>query len=168
MCTIPRTIFALSALCGAMILTSAPAHAADDIHCFSRKAQLEYERAVTIFDILGVDESELTDAQRIDMLEEYERNGWSQRLRNTPWLDMKHNYRTTRIGKKLVYGAEGYHWLDAWTKMGIERHADRMSRRTGSKYIYVSPEMKRMARERDVTRGLMKKRKCYSSVIYVG
>ncbi len=144
------------------------ASAADDIHCFSQKVQTEYEQALTIFDILGVDESELTDAQRIDMLAEYEQNGWSQRLMSTPWLDMKHNYGRSRVGKQLVWRAGSFHWLDAWTMMGIEYHAERLSRRTGSKYMYVPPELRRMARERGVTRSLMKKRKCHSSIAYLG
>ncbi len=144
------------------------ANAADDIHCFSKKVQTEYEQALTIFDILGVDEGELTDAERFDMLAEYEQNGWSQRLMTTPWLDMKHNYGRSRVGKQLVWRAGSFRWIDAWTMIGIEYHSERLSRRTGSKYMYVPPELRRMARERGATRNLMKKRKCHASVAYLG
>ncbi|MGI9353807.1 MAG: hypothetical protein ACR2PF_01380 [Rhizobiaceae bacterium] len=168
-----RTTFAALTLSGVAAFAPLPVQAADDIHCFSKKAQTEYEHRVTIFDILGVDEDKLTDAERIDMLEEYELNGWSQLLAELPWLDMQHRYGRvstigkSRIGKGVVYRAGGFHWLDAWTMMGIENHAELMSRRTGSRYMYVSPVMKRRSRERDVIRGQMR-RKCYGAVAYLG
>lgn len=160
--TFAATLFGLAAFAPAGAL------AADDIHCFSKKAQAAHEASLTIFDVLGIDENELSDEQRLDMLEEYEVNGWSARLIDTPWLAMKHRYKrgASRVGKRLVFRGGNFRWYDAFTMMAIERHADRMSRRTGSRHIYVSPEMRRLARERGIARGLLR-RNCYDSVAYI-
>lgn len=103
----------------------------------------------------------------------YERR-YAERLRDMPLEDLRRNY--LEYAREHEAKAQGnghghhyywYQWYGAWNAAALERESERLRRRTGSKYMFVTPEQHRLARDRAELRAL-KRKPCNPHITYLG
>jgi len=156
---------ALSAV-GLSLIGSGQALAASDAHCFAKSKHGSHGTHVVMADDVDVELENSTDPERRAALEEFDRRNWVLRMAQNPWLDDSNAF-PTRGGKRLMVSAEGVSLIDPYAAMDYDIHQEYMSRQTGSKYIYVSPDMKKLARDRAQLRAL-KQKPCNPHILYLG
>lgn len=159
---------ALSAIAFSFAGTSS-ALAASDSHCFAKSnkglSDLSGTDVVTMDDVdIELDHS--TDPEQQAALRELDERQWAMRMAQTPWMDDSNTF-ATRGGKRLMVSDEGVSLVDSYASMDFDFHQELMNRRTGSKYIYISPDMKKLARERAQLRAL-KRKPCNPHILYLG
>jgi len=140
--------------------------AASDSHCFSKSDNGLGQPKVVMADDIDVELDNTTDPERRAALEEFDQRHWAMRMAQNPWLN-EGNVFPTSGGKRLMVGSEGVLLVDPYAAMDYDIHQERMSRRTGSKYIFISPAMKKLARERGQLRAL-KRKPCNPHILYLG
>ena len=156
---------ALSLFCGAFSGGSS-AFAASDSHCFAKPEGRLSGTAIVTMDDVDIELDNTTDPEQQAALQELDRRQWAMRMAQNPWLD-DGNIFPTQGGKRLMVGPDGALLVDAYAAMDFDIHKEEMNRRTGSKYIYVSPAMKKLARERNQLRAL-KRKPCNPHILYLG
>ncbi|MEL6920502.1 MAG: hypothetical protein AAFO77_05680 [Pseudomonadota bacterium] len=156
--------FTTGALTVAMLMGAATARAASDAHCFSKSTSKV--SGVIYADDIDARLETSTSADERAALEEFERQTWALRMSQTPWLN-DGNYLPTQGGKRLMVSADGRLLTDPYDAMALDLHKERMSSITGSKYIFVSPAMKKLARQRSQLRSL-KRKPCNPHILYLG
>ncbi len=141
----------LGGLFVALALTATPAAAElyNDSHCFKNGTETasfadeQYARG------------EPMDQEQIEAVEELQENQWRLRSSNFPFRNaLDHVARESPVWHALLVS-------------GLERERRLNDSRTGSKYIYVNPEMKRLARLRSEIRNL-KRKPCNPNMVYLG
>ncbi|EFL90484.1 hypothetical protein [Ahrensia sp. R2A130] len=142
------------ALTTALLGGATPAFASD-AHCFPN-AKFEPSEPEDRY-ALGL----MTDPEQVAAIEELQELQWSLRLSVLP---------VTRLSAKRDFfpGRDPLEQLDAVDGTARLTYEDEIAnRRTGSKYMYVSPAMKRLARQRSELRSL-KRKPCNPHVLYLG
>ena len=143
-----------TALAAAWLGGATPA-LASDIHCFpdAKFQPIEPEDRYA----LGL----MTNPEEVAAIEELQELQWSLRLSILPVTQLA-------ARREFIPGndpLEQYDAVENTARMSYEEEIE--NRRTGSKYIYVSPAMKRLARQRSELRSL-KQKPCNPHVLYLG
>ncbi|MEN0042128.1 MAG: hypothetical protein AAF764_12460, partial [Pseudomonadota bacterium] len=126
---------------------------ASDIHCFPN-AKFEPSDPEDRY-ALGL----MTDPTEVAAIEELQELQWSLRLSILPVTALS-------VRREFIPGNDPLEQLDAVENTAIlDREEEVSRRRTGSKYIYVSPAMKRLARQRSELR-MLKQKPCNPHVLY--
>ena len=174
-----RATLSLTVLAVALYATTAPAQARayGDEHCFTAVA-LESEAVDDVVYYEDVSPYEaaasaiLTDDAASD---EFAERVWEFRLSQHPWL---HDHlwlgaasdplaRDANDAPRAYVYHGRVHWLDAWTMRANEHFKRRSLLATGSKYMYVKPIMRDLARER-ADRRAEQGRACNPHITYIG
>ncbi|MEE9375437.1 MAG: hypothetical protein V3V04_03790 [Rhizobiaceae bacterium] len=102
---------------------------------------------------------QLQDEGQIQAVEELTKRQWKLRLSNLPFVVERRNWRAHPGNHQRIGGAFG--------SIILERAQRRANRRTGSKYMYVTPDLKTLAHERGLVRAL-KRKPCNPNMLYLG
>jgi len=137
--------------------------AAADSHCFAKSGQ---DLNVVTMDDVDIELEYTTDPERKAALEEFERRQWAMRRAQSSWLD-DGSYFPKRGGTRLTVGDDGRLLIEPYDAMDFDFHQERMNSITGSKYFYISPAMKKLARERAQLRAI-KRKPCNPHILYLG
>lgn len=105
----------------------------------------------------------MQDPEKVSAVEELTNRHWQLRLSNLPFTYDGQIFR----GSFGNASTREYGFLDALTSIMLERAEERRNRQTGSRYLYVKPQMKLLARERGQIRSL-KQKPCNPHILYLG
>jgi len=145
----------LGAAFAALMLGAATPALASDAHCFPN-ATYEPSEPDDRY-ALGL----MKDAEQVAAIEELHELQWQLRLSILPVARLAAN-------RDFIGGNDALEQLDAIDGTARLTYEDEIAnRRTGSKYLYVSPAMKRLARQRSELRAL-KRKPCNPNVLYLG
>lgn len=158
-------------IAAAILLISLPVSAAaesyGDEHCFTRSAT----GSVQPGDVVKFqDDGPLLDRDEGQLLAE---RVWGIRLGQHNWLRLDRSYldqfESARLGPETGVPpvAQRMIDLDAAAVQLNEIHAEHMSRRNGSRHIYIAPALRRLARERAAVRQAQG-RDCNPHITYLG
>lgn len=159
----PLARLTFAAMAMAAFTLTAPAHAVDysgDAHCFSGSAS-EYDDPQTRYA-----NGTMSDPDQVAAVEELDSSMWSLRLTNQPFVLEREVFRNSR-SIILEERSSTYGFLRTWSSIALERARERRARRTGSRYLLVRPEMKKLARERSEVR-ILKRKPCNPHILYLG
>ena len=149
---------ALAASLYAFLLPTVAAAAAPDAHCFARSSSAGPAGA----------EAEAFAEELQAQAQASEEEDWALRVSQSPWMRF-----TDRSGVAPTYssilrtpsGTEYFEGRSLWGEARRERLREHWSRRTGSKHVAVTPEMKELDRRRSVARAF---KPCNPHITYLG
>lgn len=159
---------ALTAAFTLAVHSVAQAETYGDEHCFTRSATGNVQPG----DVVYMDEEQGVILSQ-DEGQELAERVWEIRLGQHSWLRLEKAYLDqfagARIGPETAVPpvADRMYEPDAVAVHLNAYHAERMARRTGSRYIYVAPSLRRLARERAAVRQAQR-RDCNPHILYLG
>ena len=147
------TVLAVSAFAFSIV----PAAAVDysvDAHCFKQGVSTDILYPEDLYA-----NGQMQNEAEIEAIEDLTQRQWKLRLSHLPFEIERRNWRKQSLTK--------FTWFSTGAAIALEGAQRRANRRTGSKYFYITPEMKRLAHERGLVRTL-KRKPCNPNITYLG
>lgn len=149
-----------------MMAIGSTAHAVEqssDAHCFTRSA---HTGDAALYPEDRYANGTMQDDNNVKAMEELTNRHWSLRLSGLPFeqdrVVFTNQFENGLNGKEIRYSI-----FDADASIFLEEARERFNRRTGSRYMYVTPSMKQLARDRSEIRSL-KQKPCNKHILYLG
>lgn len=163
----PFKIAALAALSTVSLgLMGVSAQAVDysgEAHCFERSSNTGDKM---LYPEDRYANGTMQDEDQIRALEKLTKRQWSLRLVGLPFeqdrITFSGQFENGLNGKQIRYDE-----FDAGAAILLDEAQERRNRRTGSRYMYVPPAMKKLARDRSEIRAL-KQKPCNKHILYLG
>jgi len=125
-----------------------------DAHCFKNGVSTDMLYPEDLYA-----NGQMQNEVEIEALEELTQRQWKLRLTQLPFEIERRNWRKQSL--------TNFTWFSAGSAIALDDAQRRANRRTGSKYFYITPEMKMLAHQRGLIRTL-KRKPCNPNITYLG
>ena len=153
---------ALTALMlGLSVQTASAVDYSHEDHCFANGAS-----RATLYVEDEYANGTLEDEDKAEAVEQLTMRHWQLRLSALPFTVDQDLFRGS-FDSDTARPRSPYGWYDAKTAIWLDEAEEYRNRRSGSRFIYVNPEMKMLARERGLVRNA-KRKPCNPHILYLG
>ncbi len=125
-----------------------------DAHCFKNGVSTDILYPEDLYA-----NGEMQNEIEVEAVQELTRGQWKMRLSTLPFNIERGDWRQ--------HSGSKFSWFSAGSSIALERAQRLANRRTGSKYFYISPNMKNLARQRGLVRNF-KRKPCNPNITYLG